>query len=238
MNSTDQNNSDARVSLRLVTGLEVASVMLSVLIVTWAIIPLQAQNRWLIAIPGLLAVALMAYSHRLRGETLRSLGFSLNHFGRALKLVAGPTILGMTVFAMIGYLNNSFHRGSKLWLTILLLPFWGLFQQYILQGFIYRRVRFLLVDENAASGERKKRITFAMIATAVIFAGVHLPNPALTLLTLIGGLVWSWVYERAPNLIALAFSHAAMSVMLMTSLPPWMLESMSVGYKHFMYQPF
>ena len=150
MNSTDQNNSDARVSLRLVTGLEVASVMLSVLIVTWAIIPLQSQNRWLIAIPGLLAVSLMTYSHRLRGESLSDLGFTLNHFGRALKLIAGPTILGMTVFAMIGYLNNSFHRGSKLWLTILLLPFWGLFQQYILQGFIYRRVRFLLVDENAA----------------------------------------------------------------------------------------
>lgn len=57
-------------------------------------------------------------------------------------------------------------------------------------------------------------------------------------LTFVGGLIWSSVYERAPNLFAIALSHAAISLMLMTSLPPWLLPSMSVGYKHFLYQKF
>ncbi len=58
------------------------------------------------------------------------------------------------------------------------------------------------------------------------------------ILTFAGGLIWSWVYERAPNLFAIALSHAVISLMLMTALPPWLLPSMSVGYKHFLYQKF
>lgn len=238
MGGFQDKNADARVSLRAVTGLEVASVILSVLIATWAIIPLQPASRWLIGVPGLLALGLMVYSHRLRGETLSDLGFGWENFPRALKLVAGPTALGALVFALIGYFNASFHRGAKLWVTLLLLPLWGLFQQYILQGFIYRRVRFLMVDEAATERERARRVRYSILLTAGLFALVHLPNPALTLLTLTGGLIWTWIYERAPNLPALALSHAAMSAMLMSTLPAWMLGSMSVGYKHFMYQPF
>jgi len=46
------------------------------------------------------------------------------------------------------------------------------------------------------------------------------------------------VYERAPNLFALGLSHGLMSDLAMSSLPPWLLHSMSVGYKHFIYQKF
>jgi len=67
---------------------------------------------------------------------------------------------------------------------------------------------------------------------------VHLPNLTLALLVLIAAIVWAWVYERAPNLWALGLSHGLLSLVLMHSLPLRFLHSMSVGYKHFLYQKF
>lgn len=228
----------AQISLRVVTGLEVASVIASVFITTWMIIPLQPNLRWLVAVPGVLALLLIINSHRVRGERPSEIGFTLRHFGKTLRLVALPTVAACAVLAAIGYSANSFHRTSHFWSNLGFLPVWGLMQQYVLQGFIYRRMRFLFVDENAAQAKQQRRINLAILATAFVFALVHAPNLALMCLTLIGALFWSWVYERAPNLLALGLSHAIISLMLMTALPPWLLPSMSVGYKHFLYQKF
>ncbi|MEP7337910.1 MAG: CPBP family intramembrane glutamic endopeptidase [Acidobacteriota bacterium] len=228
----------AQLSPRAVAGLEVASVLASVFITTWVIIPLQPQQRWLLAVPALLAFALIINSHRVRGERLREIGFTRRHFGRAMGLVAPPTLVACAAFAAIGYFAGSFHLTSHFWTNVLFLPVWGLMQQYVLQGFIYRRIRFVVADETTQAIEQRRRAYWAILATAVIFAVAHAPNLALMLLTLLGALLWSWVYERAPNLWALGLSHAAMSLMLMTSLPSWLLPSLSVGYKHFLYQKF
>jgi membrane protease YdiL (CAAX protease family) len=235
---TTKKNTAAQVSLRAVTGLEIASVVVSVLITVWVIIPLQPRQRWLVYVPGLLALALILNSQRVRGEKLNDLGFTSRHFFRALRLLTLPMSAACAVFVMIGYSANSFHRNTHFWSTLFFLPFWGTFQQYILQGFIYRRIRFLLVDENAPPHRQKLRANLAILAASAVFAFVHLPNPTLTILTFVGGLIWSWIYERAPNLFALGLSHALMSMLLITSLPPWLLESMSIGYKHFLYQKF
>lgn len=236
--SNPHPDSSARISLRAVTGLEVASVIASVFITTWVIIPLQPNQRWLVAVPGLLALALIVNSFRVRGDNLIEIGLSVRHFGLAIRLLVLPTLLFGSVFLAIGYFNQSFHRTSNFWANVAFLPLWGLTQQFILQGFIFRRMRFLLVDETASEEVQKRSINFAILATAVIFALSHAPNPMLTIFTLIGALIWSWVYQRAPNLLALGLSHAMMSLMVMTCLPPWLLPSLSVGYKHFLYQKF
>ncbi len=228
----------AQISLRAVTVLEIASVLSSVFITVWAIIPLQLRQRWFSAVPALLAIALMINSHRLRGETIREIGFTTRNFGRALRLAVMPTLIACALLAAVGYFAGSFHRTTHFWANLLVVPVWALIQQYVLQGFIYRRVRFLLVDNLGSRDEREDRIGLAILATAAIFSLTHAPNLALMVLTFAGGLIWSWVYERAPNLFVVGLSHAAISLMLMTSLPSWLLESMSVGYKHFLYQKF
>jgi membrane protease YdiL (CAAX protease family) len=223
----------AQLSLRAVTTLEVVSVIASIFITTWALIPLQPPQRWLIAVPAILAIALMINSHRVRGETWRELGFTTANFGRALRLLWLPTLLACATLAAIGYWASSFHRTSHFYSNLFFLPLWALIQQYALQGFVYRRVRSILVVADKPSRQR-----LAIVVTAVIFALAHAPNVTLMLLTLLGALGWSWVYERAPNLYALAISHALISLLLMTALPAWLLDSMSVGYKHFLYQKF
>lgn len=228
-----QEPESATISLRAVTALEIASVIASVLITTWALIPLQPRQRWLAAIPALLAVCLMINSHRVRGESLAELGFTTHCFGRALKLLIAPTLLACGAFAAVGYLTGSLHRTTHFWSNLLVVPMWALVQQYVLQGFIYRRLRLIL-----AGGASEQPANRAILVAAAIFALVHAPNPTLMVLTFLGALMWTRVYERAPNLFALGLSHAAISLMLMSSLPPWLLESMSVGYKHFLYQKF
>ena len=220
---------DARFSLRTVTMLEVASVISSVLLIAWVLNPLQLQQRWLEAIPGALALLLMIHSHRLHGETLAVLGFTSKHFGRALKLLLLPMFITSALLLGIGYVTNSLNFGPRFWLSLIALPLWGLTQQYILQGFIYRRLKLIL-------GEARKTTTIFL--AAFLFALVHAPNLPLMLLTLIGGIVWTQVYARAPNLLALGLSHAIMSAIAMSSLPAWFLQSMSIGYKHLIYQRF
>ncbi len=219
----------ASLSLRFVTTLEIASVVGSVLLTAWVLTPLQLNQRWLEALPGFCALLLMIHSHWLHGETLAELGFTTKHFGRASKLLLGPMVVTAMLLICIGFWGSSLHFERHFWLSLLLLPWWGLTQQYILQGFIYRRLRLIV-------GAKKN--TFTIFLAAFLFALVHAPNVPLMLLTLLGGLVWTWVYTRAPNLLALGLSHALMSAIAMSSLPTWFLQSMSIGYKYLIYQRF
>ncbi|MGH9801504.1 MAG: lysostaphin resistance A-like protein [Blastocatellia bacterium] len=236
--SATQPEPEPQFSLRLVGAIEVASVIASVFITTWVIIPLQLDQRWLTALPGVFAAALMLNSHRVRDERLSQVGLSTRNFGRAMRLMALPTLAACAMIAVIGFVTDSFHLTSHFRTNLLVLPVWAVIQQYVLQAFIYRRMRWLFVAESASAEAQRRQIRWAILATAAIFSLTHLPNLMLMLFTLVGALLWSWVYERAPNLFALGLSHAVISLMLMTSLPSWVLPSMSVGYKHFLYQKF
>ncbi|MBO0862010.1 MAG: CPBP family intramembrane metalloprotease [Chloracidobacterium sp.] len=247
--SVDQGVPDkemsARISMRAVSALEVASVFVSVIIISWAIIPIRPWERLAPALPAFLALALMINSQRTRGESLRQVGLGGEYFFRALRLLATPTLVACAGFAAIGYSTGSFHRASHFWETAMGTLVWALIQQYVSQAFIYRRVRFALLGDSPASpppgpwlDDRKKRRWLAILLNAVIFSSVHAPNPSLMILSFVGGLMWSWVYDRAPNLPAIAISHATINLTLMNSLPPWLLPSMRVGYKYFLYQRF
>jgi membrane protease YdiL (CAAX protease family) len=233
--NANQSANSAHVSLRTVTALEVASVIISVLITAWLIVPLLPFNRWLLPLPALLALALMIYSHRLRGESLRDLGFTTRHFGRALLLLAIPMLIGAAVLAAIGYFAGALHSKDRSWAILIFLPLWGLMQQYTLQAFIYRRLRFILVPAQLSPNETASRVRLAIFSAAALFALVHAPNLPLMALSLIAGLIWSWVYERAPNLFALALSHCLMSTLALATLP---VHSMSIGYQYFLQQRF
>ena len=99
---------------------------------------------------------------------------------------------------------------------------WGFVQQYVLQSFINRRAQIVW-----------QRGVRSVLLTAVIFALLHFPNPWLMLITFIGGLVWAFVYQRAPNLFALALSHSLMTWVLVSTLPTSALNHLRIGFKYF-----
>lgn len=233
-----EQGTEARLSLRLVTVLELVSVISSVLLTVWAIVPLYPQNRIMMAFPALLSLSLVFYSQHARRESLQELGLRSDYFWTATRLLFLPVMLCSVVLLLIGYSSQSLHRSTHFEVNLVIVPLWGVVQQFVLQGFIYRRVRMLIVVERSFKRSTEQQVRYAILATAAIFALVHLPNLTLSLLTFAAALLWSWVYERAPNLWVLGFSHGLLSLIVMHALPDWLLQSMSVGYKHFLYQKF
>jgi hypothetical protein len=213
---------------RALAAWEIASVASSVIAAEWAVLALS-DRKILLAVPVVCAFALMLYSHRVRGETLRELGWRADNFMYAARLLLLPMLVGTLVLALVGWLwfggSFSFGRRRAGW-AFLGFPvwglLWGLLQQYVLQAFINRRAQ-LIVGKGAKS----------IVLVAAVFALLHLPNPWLMGATFLGGLIWAAVYQRAPNLYALALSHSFMTWALISTLPADALHSLRVGYKFF-----
>ncbi|HEV7376210.1 MAG TPA: CPBP family intramembrane glutamic endopeptidase [Pyrinomonadaceae bacterium] len=202
---------------------EIASVTSSFLIAEWMVMPFAGNSKLVAAVPVGLAFTLMLLSHHARRESAREIGWRFDNFGSAARLLVLPMLVVAIVLVGIGLMTRSlrFDRQQVLEWAVW-LPLWGLMQQYVLQGFINRRAQILY-------GRGSKSV----LLVALIFALLHLPNPWLSVATFAGGLVWAYVYQRAPNLIALALSHALMSMLLALSLPPATINSLRVGIKYF-----
>lgn len=204
---------------------EIVSVVTSCLIAEWVIPAVVGRSTRLIIVPIGFAFGLMFLSHCLRHESLRDLGFRFDNFGQAARLLALPMAVATAVLIILGYLNGSLDflrwRGGQSILGLPLLgSLWGLVQQYALQGFVNRRAQ-------VAWGPG----VLSVVVVALLFGVFHLPNPALTVATTAGGLLWATVYQRVPNLFALALSHGLMTWILISTLPSGLLYGLRVGYK-------
>ena len=146
------------------------------------------------------------FAHRFfahsRAENARDLGFRFDNFLSALRLLLLPMILIAGISLLIGFLSGSrfdFFRWHSERLIVLQLALgfaWGFLQQYVLQSFMNRRAQIVW-----------GRGTASVLLTALIFSALHFPNPWLMVVTFAGGLVWAFVYQRQPNLFALALSQ-------------------------------
>lgn len=218
-----EERDDDAVGARIIALWEILSVAASFLIIMWIVLPLAEHKFLLGAIPLSLALVLMFVSHRARRETLHQIGWRVDNFLQAVRLLALPMLAFALVIMLTGWLNHGFSWTKfENWRWIIWLFLWGLIQQYALQGFINRRAQ-----------EVCGRGYLSVLFVALIFALLHLPNPWLTLATFVGGFIWAWVYQRAPNLPALALSHALMSMLLVWALPPGLMRGLRIGFKYF-----
>ncbi len=145
-------------------------------------------------------------------------GLTLRHFGDAWKALWLPTLIGALVLFSIGAACHSIDITPRFWKR--LNPLNGLLQQMAIQLFFHRQLMPWY-----GSGRKTAAIL------ALFFAILHIPNPALTLGTLFGMYFWARAYQKAPNLYALAISHAFLSSVLMHTMPKAFLPSVSVGWR-------
>jgi len=99
---------------------------------------------------------------------------------------------------------------------------WALEQQFILNSFFYRRFENLM-------GENVQ----ALLATAVLFSLVHMPNPVLVPATLVAGLFFVAAFRKFRNIYPLAVAHAVLGLTLAVSIPDHWIHHMRVGLGFF-----
>ncbi len=217
-----QEGMSAEISGKVLAAWEIVSVVVSGLLAEWVMLAFLGRSRWTVLVPIILALALMVLSHRAYGENAKELGFRLDNFPAAVRLLLLPTVIGELLILALGWFTTDSLTLRPFQPRLLLLPVWALFQQYALQGYINRRAQIVL-----GTGTR------SVLLVAFIFALLHLPNPFLTGLTFVGGVVWAAVYQRQPNLFALAVSHSIASAGIVLCVPTGVTNGLRVGFKYF-----
>jgi len=108
----------------------------------------------------------------------------------AVTLVLGAIILGA------GAALGTLHDRRDFLGNLAPLIVWGGAQQWVLQTVVLREA------------QRATSRTAGVVLAAALFGAVHLPNPFLSTVTALAALVWCRIYDRYPNIIPLALSHA------------------------------
>ncbi len=222
------NDAPRDIGDRQLAAWEIASVVSSMLIAEWIAASVAGGSRLVVAIPITLAFAFMITSHRLRSETLRDLGFRFDNFARAGMLLLIPMAVTAVLCLVVGRWFgrrpdfSNWHAGTPIIVQLVLGFGWGLAQQYVLQGFINRRAQLF-----------SNQGWLSVLLVAAVFAVLHLPNVWLVVATFAGGVVWALVYQRAPNLFALAVSHSVMTWVVVSTLPTSALHHLRIGFKYF-----
>ena len=164
-------------------------------------------------------LALPVCSNLLHRDRPRDLGLRLDNLLHSSREVGGVTLIG-TVLIVAGSLAFGWRPALTLGGVIGPIAYlvWGFAQQYALQAFVQRRLR-----ESLQSSQR------AAVVSALLFGIVHLPNPLLVVSTAVAGYLWCRAFERSPNLVTLAVSHALLAGLLMSSVPREIHHVMRVG---------
>lgn len=207
---------------------EIVSLITTVLIIEWVLLPLAGRSSPLLIVPLALVAWLIFSSIRARGETWQTLGLRFDNFHKAARLLALPMAAVAVILIVAGWWlrvagYGEPRAGRALFGVFLWSVAWGFLQQFVLQAFVNRRAQIVFGGRGAAS----------IVFVACVFALLHAPNLWLMVTTFAGGLLWSHVYQRAPNLFALALSHAVLSWLLVWTIPAGLLKGMRAGYNYF-----
>jgi membrane protease YdiL (CAAX protease family) len=100
-----------------------------------------------------------------------------------------------------------------------ILPYfvWAIFQQFLLQSFIFLRMESALGS------------TLAVLASSALFTFAHLPNLPLTGLTLFGAFFFTDLFRRYRSIYPLGIAHFLMGISIAYSFPTSLMHHMRVG---------
>jgi len=174
------------------------------------------QPRWpssFVAVPVAVVLMLGAWKAALTGESGVKPGALIPAF-RATTIF---TIVIAVILAAAGAVRGTWHDRPTFFGNILALIVWGGGQQWILQTVFLR-------EAQRATSPRA-----GIVVAAALFAALHLPNPWLTMLTLAGAIGWCAIYDRRPNIIPLALSHAVATLIILYAFDAASMGRLRVG---------
>jgi membrane protease YdiL (CAAX protease family) len=165
-------------------------IVTSVLVYAWFVEGRAADE--LVYIPGTIVIALTVW-HDARALEW---GFAWRGFWRGLTVTLAVSVVLCVLILAIGAAVGTLHDRRDFLGNYAPLILWGGAQQWVLQTVVLR--------EAQRASSRQAGIPIA----ALLFGAVHLPNPFLAPVTVAAALVWCSLYDRYPNIIPLALSHA------------------------------
>jgi hypothetical protein len=190
------------------SAFEGVCVFLAILVYIWWLRPVL-PHFWI------WILAFVLGSQMWRRETPSQLGFRVDGFaatcldyGRIVLAVATTILFAGLLFGTIREIPLAGAIGN-----FVLYCFWGLFQQYMLNGYFARRIRPDLA--------------------AILFSLVHFPNWFLMVTTLVGGYAAVTVYSRYRNLYAVGLGHAIFGFALYLTVPDTISHHLYVGPRYF-----
>jgi len=168
-------------------------------------------------------LVLMLASHAFRKETPAKLGFvpanlreTLGLFAPMVSVLALALLAGGAICRTIRPITPQSGFSS-----LVLYCFWGLFQQYVLNGYFLNRFR-------EVSPAR------APLLAALMFSLVHAPNSFLMPVTLIGGYFCARAYLNSRNLYFLGLAHGVIGFLIYLVVPDTISHHLYVGPKWYL----
>jgi membrane protease YdiL (CAAX protease family) len=181
---------------------------------TWFLEPrVPAQG----VIPVGAAVLALAFWHDQRH---RAWGFDWRAFGPGLWRTMIMTLIAVAAIILAGAALGSLHDRRNFIGTFGPLVVWGLAQQWVLQTVVL------------AEAQRRFSRQAGIWIAAAIFGAIHLPNPFLATVTFVGGVLWGRLYDRYPNILPLAISHALATLAILHAFTPEMTGRLRIGLSY------
>jgi hypothetical protein len=191
-----------------------------ILATIWTANPTQHVLYWL-AFVWILATSLV------RREGWKTLGLGATGLLQSLWVVA-VALAGAGLAVFIASRMQTLHRLHGP--TPLIVHMWGylvwaVMQQFILQSYFLLRLLRLLPGK-----------ALPIAATAIMFALAHLPNPVLTPITLIWGVVSCVLFLRYRNIYTLGLAHGILGLCVAVTVPNSLHHHMRVGLGYYRYR--
>jgi membrane protease YdiL (CAAX protease family) len=172
---------------------------------------------WAVAFVCIIAVIALSF------DGFRTMGICTENLWRSLWAVALAGAVALLSVALAARLHTLQLPESPLvfirhygWYAV-----WAGLQQLILQCFFLSRSLRLIPNATAAA-----------CLSAMMFAVAHLPNPVLTVITLVCGLAACFFFLHYRNLWPLAIAHAILGIAIAITIPGHVDHNMRVGISY------
>ncbi|RSL16311.1 CAAX prenyl protease-like protein [Edaphobacter aggregans] len=210
--------SQTRIIRRDLVELGVAYAL--ILSTIWTPNPTQRVLYWL-------AFAWILATSWARREGWKTLGLGATGLLQSLWVVA-VALAGTGIAVFIASRMHTLHRlhgPTPLMVHMGGYLVWAVMQQFILQSYFLLRLMRLLPGK-----------TLPIATAAIMFALAHLPNPVLTPITLIWGIVSCLLFLRYRNIYTLGLAHGILGLCVAVTMPNSLHHHMRVGSGYYRYR--
>ena len=186
----------------------------SVLIYVWFV---EGRTpREAVYVPSAVVVALTLWHNVRHGGW----GFLWPALLPGLRSALGVTLPAAVLMLAIGAAIGTLHDRRDFLGSLAGLFVWGGAQQWVLQTVVLREA------QRATSRPR------GILIAALLFGVVHLPNPFLAPVTAAAALVWCRIYDRFPNIMPLALSHALGTLAILYAFDAGITGRLRIGMSY------